>query len=83
MTKSIKKRTEARKRVQKRRAALRAMGLRPIQIWVPDTRRKGFAEECRRQCLIIANSEHEKEELAWCEAATAELETLIQEEEKR
>ena len=36
-------------RVAKRRAALRAQGLRPIQIWVPDTRAPGFAEECARQ----------------------------------
>ena len=41
-------------RVQKRRDALRAAGLRPIQIWVPDTRRPGFAEECRRQARIVA-----------------------------
>ena len=34
--------------------ALRAAGLRPIQIWVPDTRRSGFAEECRRQSAIVA-----------------------------
>ena len=31
-------------RVQKHRAALRESGLRPVQIWVPDTRRAGFAE---------------------------------------
>jgi hypothetical protein len=41
-------------RVQKRRDALRAAGLRPVQIWVPDTRRPGFAEECRRQARIVA-----------------------------
>lgn len=41
-------------RVQKRREALRAAGLRPIQIWVPDTRRPGFAEECQRQSRIVA-----------------------------
>jgi hypothetical protein len=41
-------------RVQKRRDALRAAGLRPVQIWVPDMRRPGFAEECRRQALIVA-----------------------------
>ena len=41
-------------RVQKRRDALRAAGLRPIQIWVPDTRRPGFTEECRRQARVVA-----------------------------
>lgn len=41
-------------RVRKRRDALREAGLRPIQIWVPDTRRPGFAEECRRQARLVA-----------------------------
>ena len=48
-------------RVQKHRAALRASGLRPVQIWVPDTRRAGFAEECRRQSLNLRNDAHERE----------------------
>jgi len=41
-------------RVRKRREVLRSAGLRPVQIWVPDTRRPGFAEECRRQSGIAA-----------------------------
>lgn len=45
-------------RVQKHRAALRKSGLRPVQIWVPDTRRPYFAEECRRQSLLAAKSDH-------------------------
>ena len=44
-------------RVQKRRALLRASGLRPLQIWVPDARRPGFAEECRRQAEIVARAD--------------------------
>ena len=46
--------TPVTQRVQKRRDALRAAGLRPVQIWVPDTRRPGFAEECRRQAQMVA-----------------------------
>ena len=42
------------KRVQKHRMNLRKSGLRPVQIWVPDTRRPGFAEECRRQAFVVA-----------------------------
>lgn len=45
------------KRVEERRQALRAMGLRPVQIWLPDTRQPGFAEECRRQSLAVALSD--------------------------
>jgi hypothetical protein len=44
-------------RVQKHRAALRMAGLRPVQIWVPDTRRPDFAEECRRQCQLVAQAD--------------------------
>lgn len=49
--------THVNQRVQKHREALRAAGLRPIQIWVPDTRRPGFSEECRRQSLLIARAD--------------------------
>ena len=48
-------------RVQKHRQALRAAGLRPVQIWVPDTRSAGFDAECRRQSLVIAASGDEQE----------------------
>lgn len=44
-------------RVQKHRDALRMAGLRPVQIWVPDTRHPDFAEECRRQCLLVAQAD--------------------------
>ena len=49
--------THVNQRVQKHRDALRAAGLRPIQIWVPDTRRAGFEEECRRQSMVVAKAE--------------------------
>jgi hypothetical protein len=44
-------------RVQKHRDALRLAGLRPVQIWVPDTRRPGFAKECRRQSRLVARAD--------------------------
>lgn len=44
-------------RVQKHRDALRMAGLRPVQIWVPDTRRPNFAKECRRQCRLAARAD--------------------------
>jgi hypothetical protein len=49
--------THVNARVQKRRNALRMAGLRPVQIWVPDTRRPGFAEECRRQCHLASQAD--------------------------
>lgn len=44
-------------RVQRHRDALRRAGLRPVQIWVPDTRRPGFEDECHRQCLLVSQSD--------------------------
>lgn len=44
-------------RVQKHRDALRMAGLRPVQIWVPDTRRPDFAAECSRQSLLAAQAD--------------------------
>jgi len=44
-------------RVQKHREALHMAGLRPVQIWVPDTRRPDFTEECRRQCLLVTQAD--------------------------
>jgi hypothetical protein len=51
--------------VAKHRAALRAAGLRPLQIWVPDTRARGFAEECRRQSQLLHGYPAEADTLAW------------------
>jgi hypothetical protein len=54
-------------RVHKHREKLRKSGLRPVQIWVPDTRKKDFTEECRRQSLMIAEDPQEKDVLDWIE----------------
>jgi len=35
------------------RTRLRAAGLRLVQLWVPDTRSKRFAAECRRQSRLV------------------------------
>ncbi len=62
-------RASTSERVQKHRAVLRESGLRPVQIWVPDTRRVGFAEECRRQSLSLQGDVHERETSDWLEVA--------------
>lgn len=49
--------THVNARVKKHRDALRKAGLRPVQLWVPDTRRPDFAEECRRQCLLVSQAD--------------------------
>lgn len=60
-------------RVRRHREELRARGLRPIQIWVPDTRSEAFDRECERQSRLVAEApEGETAELL--DVATAEVE---------
>lgn len=39
---------------RKHRAAMRAAGLRPVQLWVPDTRVEGFVDKCQEQARLAA-----------------------------
>lgn len=55
--------TPVTERVQKRRAALRKAGLRPIQLWVPNTHSPGFADECRRQTVRAAQADRADAEM--------------------
>jgi len=50
----------SRYKVRAHRERLRRQGLRPIQIWVPDTRSPAFAAEAHRQSLAVANSSEAK-----------------------
>jgi hypothetical protein len=66
--------TPVQQRVRKRRDALRNAGLRPLQIWVPDTRVPGFAEECRRQSRLVAAADVADADLsAFLDDALADL----------
>ena len=61
-------------RVRKHRDALRAQGLRPVQIWVPDSRAEGFAEECARQVAQAAIADRADPELmSFADAALDDL----------
>ena len=60
--------TLSRAKVQAYRARLRAQGLRPIQIWVPDVRSPEFAAEARRQSLAVSRSPHAAEDQAFVDA---------------
>jgi hypothetical protein len=63
-------------RVNKRREALRAAGLRPVQIWVPDLRKPGFAEECRRQAVLVAVADAKDADLqAFMDSALADIDS--------
>jgi hypothetical protein len=57
-----------RSRVQQHRYHLRAQGLRPVQIWVPDTRAPGFKEEAHRQCLAVNEADHRDNTMEFLES---------------
>ncbi|GAB2730050.1 antitoxin MazE family protein [Arthrobacter bambusae] len=57
-------------RVREHRRRMREAGFRPIQVWVPDTRSKAFAEEAKRQSAIVAESDRHSDIHEWIEAAS-------------
>ena len=61
------RREKVRKNMGSYRERMRQQGLRPIQLWVPDTRSTAVAEELRRQSLTLAGDPAEREVLEWIE----------------
>lgn len=67
------------RRIRSQPLAIRANGklqisLRPVQIWVPDTRRPGFAQECLRQSQIVSQADAaDKDMQHFMEAAMHDL----------
>ena len=59
-------------KVRRHRERLRAQGLRPIQIWVPDVRAPSFKSEAHRQSLAVAASAHAREDQAFIDAVSAD-----------
>jgi Protein of unknown function (DUF3018) len=68
-------------RVERRREKMRAMGLRPVQIWVPDTRAPGFAAEAERQCRLL-NANRDTEVDAWLDLNNVALLVELDEAER-
>ena len=54
---------KARERMRGYRARKQASGLRLVQLWVPDTRSRRFAAECRRQSRLLRGDSAEAEAL--------------------
>ncbi len=57
-------------RVNAHRDRLRAQGLRPVQLWVPDVRTAQFATEARRQSALVAAADAHNDDLDFVEAIT-------------
>jgi len=58
--------TDGAKRVQKHRDKMKAAGLKPVTIWVPDVNAPGFKERIAREIEIInadADSQRVMEEM--------------------
>ena len=67
----------SRLKVARHRARLRAQGLRPIQIWVPDVRATSFRAEAHRQSAAVAASAQAADDQAfidWVSDFTSEPE---------
>lgn len=62
---------KAHERMRGYRTRQRAAGLRLVQLWVPDTRSKRFAAECRRQSRLLKGDPAEAEALEFIARAGA------------
>jgi hypothetical protein len=63
-------RKPSREKVREHRQRLRALGLRPIRIWVPDVRAPSFRAEAHRQSLAVAASAEASDDQAFIDAAS-------------
>jgi len=69
MTTSNKPQSPAARRMADYRRRMRAAGLRPVQIWVPDTRNPAFVAEYQRQARLMAAGDPAGDEaMNWIEA---------------
>lgn len=55
-------------RVADHRARLRDQGLRPLQVWVPDTRTPEFAEDAHRQSALASAADSARGDQAFVDA---------------
>lgn len=62
---------KASERVRGYRTRKQAAGLRLIQLWVPDTRSRRFAAECRRQSRLLKGDPAEADALEFIARAGA------------
>jgi Protein of unknown function (DUF3018) len=57
-------------KVSAHRRRLRAQGLRPIQIWVPDVRAPGFKQQAHRQSLAVVTSPRANQDRSFINAVS-------------
>jgi hypothetical protein len=69
MPNTVKNNT-SRAKVQAHRTRLRARGLRPIQIWVPDVRSAAFKSQAHAQSLAVNHSPQAEDDRAFIDAVS-------------
>lgn len=47
-------------RVRKHREKMKAAGLKPVTLWLPDVNAPGFREDIRRQCRLLNGDPQEE-----------------------
>jgi hypothetical protein len=55
-------------KMKRYRRKMRVAGLRPVQVWVPDTKAPGFVEEARVQSLRVSVHASERDALDFIES---------------
>ncbi len=60
----LRKRQSAALPSRKRREFLPGEGLRPVRLWLPDTRSAAFREKCEQESRSLVGDPHEAEILA-------------------
>lgn len=59
-----------RERVSAYRSRMRAQGLRPLQIWVPDVRSSAFDAEAHRQSELVAAADRASDDMDFIDAVS-------------
>ncbi len=63
----------SRDKVRLHRERLRAQGLRPVQIWVPDVRARSFISAARKQSRAVAASKRATADQLFIDAVSHDI----------
>ncbi|MEP6885199.1 MAG: antitoxin MazE family protein [Gammaproteobacteria bacterium] len=63
----------SRDKVRLHRERLRAQGLRPVQIWVPDVRARSFISAARKQSTAVAASKRATADQLFIDAVSEDI----------
>lgn len=71
-----KRERTTRDKVRDYRQRMRERGLRPVQLWLPDTRTAAFKAEARRQMRLLAQSASAEDDQAFVDAISIPFDDL-------